>query len=243
MKMTLTNMSGSPQAGFERIGATQSNRAAAATLAMTSVASALMGAPIINNIWEGPRGIVALFNLSPTILEQVTENNLNAVILPGTQTLHLRAFFATGFVASAIAGVLDLLKKSGEPEFITVELPQNLAGLLDGALGNFWWDPQLIMKSLVHGRDPFNLSPTPQPAANILITFTDIAVGAAKVSIESGVETFTRTITTPPFKLSGLLEGEIEMIHRKWEIMSGVKDIQTQDLANLIERLKILLRS
>jgi 2-methylcitrate dehydratase PrpD len=243
IKMTLTNMSGSPQAGFERIGAAQSNRAAAVALAITSVKSAQMGAPIIEDIWQGPRGIVQMFNLSPQILEPATEEELGKVILPGTDALHFRVFFATGFVSSAIAAVLELLAKHGQPDLITIEFSKNLAGLLDGSRGGFWWDPLLIMHALVKSNNPFDFSPLLNSDCEIKINYGETAMGAAHVRFAIGKEEFSRTITTVPFKISQLLEGEIELIYKKWNKLSGLENLHEQDLSQLISELRKLLTS
>lgn len=243
LKMTLTNMSGSPQAGFERIGATQSNRAAAAVLAITSVKSAQMSAPIIENIWEGPRGIVQLFNLSTQILEPAKEENLKEVILSGADTLHLRVFFATGFVSSAIAATLELLEKHGQPELVTVELSKNLAGLLDGSRGGFWWDPLLIMNALIMSQDPFDFTPLLNSDCEIRINYTEIAMGAAQVKFNIGKKEFSQTITTAPFKISELLDGEIELIYKKWNKLTGLDDLHLQNPSELVSELRKLLTS
>lgn len=241
IKMTLTNMSGSPQAGFERIGAAQSNRTAAVALAITSVKSAQMGAPIIEDIWQGPRGIVQMFNLSPQILEPATEEERRKVILSGTDTLHFRVFFATGFVSSAISAVLVLLEKHGQPDLVTIELSKNLAGLLDGSRGGFWWDPLQIMHELIKSNNPFEFSPHINTDCKIMINYGEIAMGAAHVTLTIGGEKFSQTITTVPFKISHLLVGEIEFIHKKWNKLSGLENLHLQDPSQLIGELRKLL--
>ena len=240
LKMVITNLSGSPQAGFERKGATQLNRAFAANQAITAVNAAEFNAPYIDEIWDSNRGVVALYNLDPKTLQLADDLEIEKILLDATSSLHLRVYFATGFASSAIAATLELLQEVGTPDKVEVELSKSLTGLLDGTRGGIWWNPRLIIQSLMKTHDPFNISENSLWNGEVALIFGEIPVGGAKVSFKKGNEIINKSIDTAPFNIKNLTPEELKMTYTKWENISGRKDLETMPIKECLALIKEL---
>ena len=170
------NIGGSPQAGFERLGATQSNRAAAIALGITSAQAALIGAPHVNHIWDGPRGLIEMFAVEAESPE----------ILDGVSTAELRLIPTNGFTHSAVMAAWELHQRTTEPvKAIEVFLPNLSKSLLDGSLGGSWWDPGFAVAALWNSGDPMNLSEAKSWQSVTTVHFTDLPIGAGRIRIET----------------------------------------------------------
>lgn len=170
------NIGGSPQAGFERHGAAQSNRAAAIALGITSAHSAAIGAPHVKDIWTGPRGLFEMFSVEAKSFE----------ILDGVSSANLRLLPTNGFTHSAVLAAWKLRERNGlDVSRITVVMPISTQGLLDGTLGGTWWDPKFAIAALWQSGDPLDLS----DASNFLpithLIFENMSIGTAKVIVET----------------------------------------------------------
>lgn len=171
-----TNIGGSPQAGFERLGAAQSNRAAGIALGITSAHAALIGAPHVIDIWDGPRGLFEMFSVEAESSE----------ILDGVSTAELRLLQTNGFAHTAVMAAWELYQRTTVPvTAIRVILPAPSKALLDGSQGGTWWDPAFAVAALWNSGDPMNLSEASNFQSMTSVEFADLPIGAARVSIDT----------------------------------------------------------
>ena len=187
------NIGGSPQAGFERKGAPQTNRAATIALGITSAHSALVGAPHIEDIWNGPRGLVEMFSLEA----QSTE------ILNGVDTAELRLIDTNGFAHSAVTAAWQLYSVLKEKvDSITVVMPKSVQGILDGSRGGAWWNSAYAVAALWESGDPTNL----QSASHFLniteLEFEDMPIGAGKVRVTTASGSHEKYVERAPEEIS-----------------------------------------
>ena len=170
------NIGGSPQAGFERKGAPQTNRAAAISLGITSAHAALVGAPHVEDIWSGPRGLFEMFSVEAASTE----------ILNGIDTAELRLIDTNGFAHSAVAAAWKLyLALNEEVDSITVVLPASVAAILDASLGGPWWNSAYAVAALWESGDPTNLRNASRFLSVTHLEFEDMPIGAGKVIVTS----------------------------------------------------------
>lgn len=168
------NIGGSPQAGFERKGAPQTNRAAAISLGITSAHAALVGAPLVENIWDGPRGLFEMFSVEAQSSE----------ILNGIDTAELRLIDTNGFAHSAVTAAWKLTSAISENvDSITVFLPSSVAAILDASRGGSWWNSAFAIAALWESKDPCNLQSAAQFLAITALEFEDMPIGAGKVRV------------------------------------------------------------
>ena len=168
------NIGGSPQAGFERKGAPQTNRAAAISLGITSAHAALVGAPLVENIWDGPRGLFEMFSVEAKSSE----------ILNGIDTAELRLIDTNGFAHSAVTAAWKLTSAISENvDSITVFLPSSVAAILDSSRGGSWWNSAFAIAALWESKDPCNLQSAAQFLAITTLEFEDMPIGAGKVRV------------------------------------------------------------
>lgn len=115
-----------------RTGAAIFNRGAAVTLGVLASEAALSGIPHATNIWDGDRGLVALFSLS--------NDPKSANIRDGISTAGLRLFPCNGFVQSAYMAIADCrVKLGGELLSMRVGLTEAMTPFLDGSVGGEHW--------------------------------------------------------------------------------------------------------
>ena len=143
------NIGGSPQAGFERRGAPQTNRAAAISLGIASAHGALLGAPNIEDIWDGPRGLIEMFSVEAE----------NSELLDGVDSAKLRLIDTNGFTHSAVSAAEKIVKQNiGSINSIAVVLPASVQAVLDGSRGGPWWNPAHAVAALFESKDPTSLA-------------------------------------------------------------------------------------
>jgi len=235
LKMTLTTMTGSPLAGFERVGATQYNRAVATSLAITAVTSAQVNAPYIHDVWHGSRGVIGMFNAEATALAEYHQDMGDKFLLEGISTLHIRTYFATGFVSAAVQGLLRILEENGTPDSIEVTLAAGLASTLDGSRGGTWWNPEAIIRALVTSRDPFKIVGSHQWPGSVEIIFGDVAPGAANVLAKYGDRIIALLIPIAPFRIQDLSATDAELVHEKWRKLTGINEFAELSVGSLIQ--------
>jgi hypothetical protein len=116
-----------------RTGAAIFNRAAAVSLGILSSEAAISGIPHATNIWDGERGLVALFSLSG--------DPKSALIRDGISTAGLRLLPCNGFVQSAYQAIAECKNDlGGELLSMRVGLTQAMLPFLDGSVGGDYWN-------------------------------------------------------------------------------------------------------
>jgi len=116
-----------------RTGAAIFNRGAAVTLGILSSEAAISGIPHATNIWDGDRGLVALFSLSVEPPSSLIRN--------GISTAGLRLLPCNGFVQSAYQAIAESRKDlGGELISMRVGLTQAMLAFLDGSVGGDYWN-------------------------------------------------------------------------------------------------------
>jgi hypothetical protein len=116
-----------------RTGAAIFNRAAAVSLGILSSEAAISGIPHATNIWDGERGLVALFSLS--------NDPKSALIRDGISTAGLRLLPCNGFVQSAHQAIAECKNDlGGELLSMRVGLTQAMLPFLDGSVGGDYWN-------------------------------------------------------------------------------------------------------
>ena len=116
-----------------RTGAAIFNRAAAVSLGILSSEAAVLGIPHATNIWDGERGLVALFSL--------LGDPKSALIRDGISTAGLRLLPCNGFVQSAHQAIAECKNDLGG-ELLSMRVGLTLAMLpfLDGSVGGDYWN-------------------------------------------------------------------------------------------------------
>jgi len=174
------NIGGTPQAGFERRGAPQTNRAAAISLGIASAHGALLGAPNVEDIWDGPRGLIEMFFVEAE----------NSELLNGVDAAKLRLIDTNGFTHSAVAAAEKIVKQNiGSINSITVVLPSSVQAVLDGSRGGPWWNPAHAVAALFESEDPTKLTTSTKFLSLTSLEYADIPIGSGRVrvSTDSGI--------------------------------------------------------
>ena len=155
-----------------RTGAAIFNRGAAVTLGLLASEAALSGIPHATNIWDGDRGLVALFALS-------NDPEL-ATIRDGISTAGLRLLPCNGFVQSAYMAIADCREKlDGELLSMRVGLTQAMVPFLDGSVGGDYWSAQHCAAKAWNPADINGNLPL------IEIVGSDIPLGGAEVEVKT----------------------------------------------------------
>jgi hypothetical protein len=155
-----------------RTGAAIFNRGAAVTLGVLASEAALSGVPHATNIWDGERGLVALFALS--------NDQKLAIIRDGISTAGLRLFPCNGFVQSAYMAIADCrVKLGGELLSMRVGLTEAMTPFLDGSVGGEHWSAR---HAAAKAWDPVDITRT---LALTEVVGGDIPLGGAEVAIKT----------------------------------------------------------
>lgn len=170
------NIGGTPQAGFERRGAPQTNRAAAISLGIASAHGALLGAPNVEDIWNGPRGLFEMFSVEAE----------NSALLNGVDSAKLRLIDTNGFTHSAVAAANKIsMKIQNSINSITVILPVSAQTVLDGSRGGSWWNPAHAVAALFESKDPTNLASASKYLEKTSLEFQDLPIGSGRVQVST----------------------------------------------------------
>ncbi len=187
------NIGGSPQAGFERLGAPQTNRAAAISLGITSAHAAIVGAPHVVDIWNGPRGLIDMFSLEASSSE----------ILNGIDTAELRLIDTNGFAHSVVTAAWILRAKvKEEVKAITVFLPASVQGILNASDGGPWWNSAYAVAALWESGDPTHLKNASRYLDVTHVEFIEMPIGAGKVQIETATGIFEEYMERAPEEIT-----------------------------------------
>lgn len=155
-----------------RTGAAIFNRGAAVSLGLLASEAALSGIPHATHVWDGDRGLVALFSLS-------NDSNL-ATIHDGISTAGLRLFPCNGFVQSAYMAITDCrVKLGGDLLSMRVGLTQAMLPFLDGSVGGTYWNAQHAAAKAWNPADIKGNLPL------IEIVGGDIPLGGAEVEVKT----------------------------------------------------------
>lgn len=189
LKLCAMNIGASSQAGFERLGAAQFNRAAAISLGVASAKAAVMNVVSVEDIWNSPRGLIELFSVEAQSDE----------ILDGLSTTALRLLPTNGFAHSAVIAAWELVQELNDPiTAITVYLPQAAKGLLDESLGGTWWNCRFGVAAVCESKDVTNLTSAKKYLAATQSKFIDIPIGSGQVKITTTRGEYERYIDLPP---------------------------------------------
>lgn len=155
-----------------RTGAAIFNRGAAVTLGLIASEAALSDIPHATNIWDGERGLVALFSLS--------NDPKLATIRDGISTAGLRLFPCNGFVQSAFMAIADCkVKLGGELLTLRVKLTEAMVPFLDGSVGGDHWSAR---HAAAKAWDPADITRNIELAE---VVGGEIPLGGAEVEIET----------------------------------------------------------
>jgi hypothetical protein len=155
-----------------RTGAAIFNRGAAVTLGILASEAALSGIPHATHIWDGDRGLVALFSLS--------NDAKLAIIRDGVSTAGLRLFPCNGFVQSAYMAIADCrVKLGGDLLSMRVGLTDAMIPFLDGSVGGDHWNAR---HAAAKAWDPADITRT---IAITEVVGGDIPLGGAEVEIKT----------------------------------------------------------
>jgi hypothetical protein len=187
------NIGGSPQAGFERKGAPQTNRAAAISLGIASAHAALLGAPYVEDIWNGPRGIIEMFSLEASTSQ----------ILDGVSTAELRLIDTNGFAHSAVVAAAKLyLELEEKIHSITVVLPASVKGILDASRGGAWWNSAYAVAALWESGNPTNLQSASHFLSLTALEFEEMPIGAGRVRVTTPSGVHEQYVERAPEEIS-----------------------------------------
>ncbi len=221
LKFCAINMSGLPQAGFEREGAAQFNRSAAISLGISSVQAALMGAPYVHDVWSAPRGLADNFSIPPQILVESNEREAKDFLIDGISTIGLRLFPCTGFAHAGALAIYELRQQlPDQVTSITIELPQGIATLMDGSRGGNWWNPHAVIAAIAYSKDPMVISAPEHLIDKTQLIFSDLPIGGGRVTLESEGKTLTVTHLKPPGQEFHSPQ-EITWRNEKWSKLIG----------------------
>lgn len=155
-----------------RTGAAIFNRGAAVSLGILASEAALSGMPHATNVWDGDRGLFALFSLS--------NDSQLATIRDGISTAGLRLFPCNGFVQGAYMAITDCKDKlDGELLSMRVGLTQAMVPFLDGSVGGDYWSAH---HSAAKAWSPCDIN---RNIPLIEIVGRDIPLGGAEVEVKT----------------------------------------------------------
>lgn len=246
LRLAGANIGASTLAPRERNGAASFNRSAATTLGTTAAMASFDGAIAVENLWDGPNGLLAIFSAS-----QIPEDS--KLTVDGVSTTSLRLFPISGFAQSAVLATTLLARRNAaELESIDVHVPEDSFSWLDGSRADFWWDVKAAVAAAWFSEDPTNLHPTDIYLDRINVIPSILPVGAARVTVRTSTDSEVATIASPPgvnFEDSN----EIEWMNTKWDALLGshlaeVRDISSElmtgfDSTQLWDHVKRLLEN
>ena len=224
LQLAGANIGGSALAPREREGASAFNRSAATTLGITAAMSAKSGAIAVENLWDGPFGIMSTFSVSEFPL-------VATGIVDGVSTTSLRLFPVTGFAQSAVLATALLAKRNFDHlEELDIDLATGATSLLDGSRGGFWWDVRAAVSAAWASKDPTNLYPNDEFLDRINLNVAELPFGAARISIRTSSGNDSETIYSPP---GNDFNNPQEAMWReiKWQEMAGERFSEIEEVS------------
>lgn len=227
LQLAGANIGGSALAPRERDGASGFNRSAATTLGTTAAMAAVAGAVAVENLWDGPFGLLAMFSAS-----DFSEDA--DLLADGVSTTALRLFPVTGFAQSAVLAAATIAQRNAgqlEPlESLEIGIPEGAIGWLDGSRGGFWWDVKAAVASAWESKDPTNLAPTRKNLDRITVVAVSLPFGGASVTVKTPSGDYKEVITSPPgIDLNN--PRAIQWRNTKWSAMVGDQLSEVQKVA------------
>jgi hypothetical protein len=155
-----------------RTGAAIFNRGAAVTLGILSSEAAISGIPHATNIWDGDRGLVALFSLSV--------EPSSSLIRDGISTAGLRLLPCNGFVQSAYQAIAESRKDlDGELISMRVGITQAMLAFLDGSVGGDYWNARHAAAKA------WNSGDIERDSSLIEVFGSDVPVGGVELEVKT----------------------------------------------------------
>ncbi len=187
-----------------RTGAAIFNRGAAVTLGILSSEAAISGIPHATNIWDGDRGLVALFSLSVEPPSSLIRN--------GISTAGLRLLPCNGFVQSAYQAIAESRKDlGGELISMRVGLTQAMLAFLDGSVGGDYWNARHAAAKA------WNSGDIERDLSLIEVIGSDVPVGGVELEVKTTTGEKRMRIESAPgsnFLVTNEVQWRLEKHHR-----------------------------
>ncbi|HUW87553.1 MAG TPA: MmgE/PrpD family protein [Candidatus Paceibacterota bacterium] len=227
LRLTGANIGASALAPRQRDGAAGFNRSAATILGTTAAMAAADGTVAVENLWDGPFGILEMYSAS----DFPTEARLT---VDGVTTTSLRLFPATGFAQSAVLAAAVLARRNtAELESLHVHVAEGAITWLDGTRGGFWWDVKAMVAAAWSSKDPTSLTPNAELLDRIVIIPASLPMGAASVEVVTSSGREIETITTPP-GADFDDPREVDWMNTKWRALVGGQLSEVQDISKAL---------
>ncbi|MDP1720815.1 MAG: MmgE/PrpD family protein [Candidatus Nanopelagicaceae bacterium] len=227
LRLAGANIGATTLAPRQRDGAARFNRSAATTLGTTAAMAAADGAVAVENLWDGPYGLLAMFSASDYPAGA-------RLTVDGISTTSLRLFPTTGFVQSVVLATTLLAQRhSSELESLNVYVPEAAISWLDGSRGGFWWDVKGAVAAAWSSQDPTDLTPTSDYLDRIHVIPSSLPIGAASVEIKTSSGYEIETISTPPgTDFDDPLV--VEWMNAKWRALVGDQLSEVQGISKAL---------
>lgn len=227
LRLAGANIGASILAPRQRNGAASFNRSAAATLGTTAAMAAFDGAVAVENLWDGPNGLLAMFAVSDFPAGP-------KITVDGVSTTSLRLFPISGFAQSAVLATTLLAKRnSSELESIDVHIAEGAISWLDGTRGGFWWDVKAAVAAAWSSKNPTNLTLTAKYLDRINVFPSPLPIGAARVAVKTSAGYEVETISIPPgADFDNPLE--VKWMNTKWRALVGDQLAEVQDISKAL---------
>ena len=227
LQLAGANIGATTLAPRQRDGAAGFNRSAATTLGTSAAMAAVDGAVAVENLWDGPYGLLAMFSASDF------PAGVNLTV-DGVSTTSLRLFPITGFAQSAVlATTLLAQRNSFELVSLDVHVAEGAISWLDGSRGGFWWDLKGAVAAAWSSKDPTNLTPTSAYLDQINVIPSSLPIGAASVEVKTSSGREVETISTPPgADFDDPLV--VEWMNTKWRALVGSQLSEVRDISRTL---------
>jgi hypothetical protein len=187
-----------------RTGAAIFNRGAAVTLGILSSEAAISGIPHATNIWDGDRGLVALFSLSV--------EPSSSLIRDGISTAGLRLLPCNGFVQSAYQAIAESRRDlDGELISMRVGITQAMLAFLDGSVGGDYWNARHAAAKA------WNSGDIERDLSLIEVIGSDVPVGGVELEVKTTTGEKRMRIESAPgsnFLVTNEVQWRLEKHHR-----------------------------
>jgi len=227
LQLAGANIGASTLAPRQRNGAAGFNRSSATALGITSGMAAVGGAVAVEDLWDGPYGLLAMFSASGF-------PDHSSLPVNGVSTTSLRLFPITGFAQSAVLATARLAQRNFEPlESLVVNVAEGAMSWLDGGAGGFWWDVKAAVAAAWASKDPMSLTFTNEYLDRISVIASPLPVGAASVTAKSASGHEIETVFAPPgadFDDPSV----VEWMNTKWRAMIGAQLSEVQEISKAL---------
>jgi len=227
LRLAGANIGASTLAPRDRNGAASFNRSAATILGTTAAMASFDGAIAVENLWDGPNGLLAMFSASDIPADP-------KLTVDGVSTTSLRLFPISGFAQSAVLATTLLAgRNSSELESIDVHVSEDSFNWLDGTRGDFWWDVKAAVSAAWLSKNPTNLLPSGRYSDRINVIPSRLPVGAARVAVRTSTGSEVMTISNPPGNNFDD-PNEVEWMNAKWKALLGEQLAEVLDISKTL---------